>query len=127
MVKRKIFSEKIMNKVGKREKEIKEKLNNIKNYNNKNIQCYNSLRFFNEVLNSENLKDADFRFKIVILDDGLIMVEGFSKVISLSSTNIALKLETKKRISIDGENFVITTLGKSELVARGLIGGIKFD
>ena len=85
------------------------------------------MSFFNEVLNSENLKDADFRFKIVILDDGLIMVEGFSKVISLSSTNIALKLETKKRISIDGENFVITTLGKSELVARGLIGGIKFD
>ena len=33
MVKRKIFSEKIMNKVGKKEKEIKEKLNNIKNYN----------------------------------------------------------------------------------------------
>ena len=33
MVKKKIFSEKIMNKVEKREKDIKEKLNNIKNYN----------------------------------------------------------------------------------------------
>ena len=32
MVKKKIFSEKIMNKVEKREKDIKEKLNNIKNY-----------------------------------------------------------------------------------------------
>ena len=35
----------IMNKVEKREKDIKEKLNNIKNYNNINIQCYNSLDF----------------------------------------------------------------------------------
>ena len=60
MVKEKIFSEKIINKVEKREKEIKEKLNNIKNYNNINIQCYNSLRFFNEVLNDNKEKKSNF-------------------------------------------------------------------
>ena len=60
MVKKKIFSEKIMNKVEKREKDIKEKLNNIKNYNNINIQCYNSLRFFNEVLNDNKEKKSNF-------------------------------------------------------------------
>jgi len=60
MVKEKIFGEKIKNKVEKREKEIKEKLNNIKNYNNINIQCYNSLRFFNEVLNDNKEKKSNF-------------------------------------------------------------------
>ncbi len=60
MVKKKIFSEKIMNKVEKREKDIKEKLNNIKNYNNINIQCYNMLRFFNEVLNDNKEKKSNF-------------------------------------------------------------------
>ena len=60
MVKEKIFSEKIINKVEKKEKEIKEKLNNIKNYNNINIQCYNSLRFFNEVLNDKKEKKSNF-------------------------------------------------------------------
>ena len=60
MVKKKIFSEKIMNKVEKREKNIKEKLNNIKNYNNINIQCYNMLRFFNEVLNDNKEKKSNF-------------------------------------------------------------------
>ena len=60
MVKEKIFSEKIINKVEKKEKEIKEKLNNIKNYNNINIQCYNSLRFFNEVLNDNKEKKSNF-------------------------------------------------------------------
>jgi len=50
----------IMNKVEKREKDIKEKLNNIKNYNNINIQCYNCLRFFNEVLNDNKEKKSNF-------------------------------------------------------------------
>ena len=60
MVKEKIFSEKIINKVEKKEKEIKEKLNNIKNDNNINIQCHNSLRFFNEVLNDNKEKKSNF-------------------------------------------------------------------
>ena len=60
MVKKKILNEKVMNKIEKREKDIKEKLNNIKNYNNINIQCYNSLRFFNEVLNDNKEKKSKF-------------------------------------------------------------------
>ena len=40
MVKKKIFSEKIMNNI--------------------NIQCYNSLRFFNEVLNDNKEKKSNF-------------------------------------------------------------------
>ena len=85
------------------------------------------MSFFNEILNSENLKDADYKFKIVILDDGLIMVQGFNKIINLSSTNISLKIDNKKLINIKGEQFVITTLGSGELVARGCLGGIDFD
>ena len=60
MVKKKILNEKVINKIEKREKDIKEKLNNIKNYNNINIQCYNSLRFFNEVLNNNKEKKSKF-------------------------------------------------------------------
>ena len=59
-IKKQILSVKVINKRKKRENDIKKKLYNIKNNNNINIKCYNSLRFFNEVLNENKEKKLHF-------------------------------------------------------------------
>lgn len=59
-VKKKILNVELMNKREKREKELKEKFNNIKNYNNIKSKCYNSLRFFNEILDKNKEKKMNF-------------------------------------------------------------------
>lgn len=85
------------------------------------------MSFFNELLSSENINELDYKFKVLVLDDCLFMIEGYTKIISLTSNNIILKLSKTKRINVSGNNFCISNLGKREIVVRGQIGGINFD
>jgi len=58
-LKKKIFSEEVTNRREKRGNCIREK-NNTKKYDNINKKCYNSLRFFDEILKENQEKKLNF-------------------------------------------------------------------
>ena len=60
ILRKKVFSAELVSKKVKRENDIKDKIINIKNFNNHNIKCYNSLRLFNDILDKN--KDKKIRF-----------------------------------------------------------------
>ena len=60
IVKKKVLSEDVVNRARKRENFIKEKINNIKKYDNINSICYKSLRFCNEILKENQEKKLNF-------------------------------------------------------------------
>ena len=59
ILKKKIFSEEVTNRKEKRGNCIREK-NNNKKYDNINKKCYNSLRFFDEILKENQEKKLNF-------------------------------------------------------------------
>ena len=60
IVKKKVLSEEVVNRARKRGNFIKEKINNIKKYDNINSICYKSLRFCNEILKENQEKKLNF-------------------------------------------------------------------
>lgn len=59
-VRKKLLNSELINKKEKREKSVKNKINNIKKYNNINSKCCNSLRLFNKIY--EKNKESKFNF-----------------------------------------------------------------
>ena len=76
--------------------------------------------FFNEIKNLFEEEHCDTNRKLIILGCGAV-VEGFKKIITLSSSEIVFDMMGGERIFIKGKRLFIKKLEEREAVISGIV------
>lgn len=84
------------------------------------------MSFFDEIIETGDIKDAGFSFKITIVDNKIFAFDGCCKILALGSEEIVLEIKKNQNIKITGSEFSVSQLGKNEFVISGNIGGVFF-
>lgn len=77
--------------------------------------------FFNEFLNLFIGEELDQSFKLEMVGKTALMIEGYSKIVTLEPDEIVLRLTKGGLIKIKGAKLYIKKLEKSEVVIAGNI------